>query len=155
MELMTKLLSDQGLAICLVVAGLLGVAWLGKRLAGSDGLLEKWWASLFGEKGIARAVGSRWIDLADHLQGATSTMLETQAKVVELQTRHDARAAEATARVADIHQCTQEIREAALYACLIIDELEARLPADQRSEKIPEYVRRIREILLSRKDVPA
>lgn len=152
-DALCKLLSDQGLAISLVVSGLLGAAWVIKRFLGDGGIIDKWWSAMFGESGIARSVGVRWISLADHLQEATTTMLETQSKVVELQTKHDLRSCDAASKVCAIQVDTSHLKEAGLHACSIIEEMEGRLPRDQQSDEIKSDVRRIRELLTAQRVV--
>ena len=148
METVTKLLSDQGLAISMVVAGLLAVGWIGKRFLGENGVLDKWWSGLFGTDGIVRNVGMRWIALADHLQDSTGSIVAMQQQVVDLQAKHDARATEATRKICDIHAHTGQLIEAGLCACAIIEALETRLPANDRCPEIVAAVARIRELLI-------
>jgi hypothetical protein len=92
-------------------------------------------------------VAAKWINLAEHLQESTTTIVATQRQVVEIHQRHDARSSENGMAINTIRVSTAQLKEAGLYACEIIVAMERRLPEADRSGEILDYVEKIRAIL--------
>lgn len=106
-----------GVSVTLLVALALGAAYVLKRLIGEEGIVTT----------LSRSVGPRLVKFFDAIEDVTAKTASLQEKMIGASELHHVAATAACKEVTHISRSNDQIMQAGLHACDLLENLQSRV----------------------------